>query len=129
MDFEFVPSDPVCFDKLSRCDLQTVGGSASGQASQAGVQPEGDHGIWEPRGQVLTVSPDRIEIRARDTQPIKGVSHDTICKGVQALAPLGSRKKILDKKSPLWVYVSPSISQTNNKLWAAFENKKRDWFL
>ena len=20
MDFQFVPSDPVCFDKLSRCD-------------------------------------------------------------------------------------------------------------
>ena len=20
MDFQFIPSDPVCFDKLSRCD-------------------------------------------------------------------------------------------------------------
>ena len=52
------------------------------------------------------------------------------CKSVQALAPHGSRKKIWGKKeSPLWVYVSPSISQTNNKLLAPFENKMRDTFL
>ena len=31
---------------------------------------------------------------------------------LQALSPLGSRKNIWDnKKSPIWVYVSPSISQ------------------
>ena len=81
-----------------------------------GVQPEGDHVIWEPRGQILTADPVRIESWARDTQPISGVkvvSDDTACKGVQALATIRSRKKIWDKKnSPLWVYVSPSISQT-----------------
>ena len=36
------------------------------------------------------------------------------------------RKKIWDQKSPLWLYVAPSISQTNNKLWAPFENKMRE---
>ena len=30
------------------------------------------------------------------------------------------------KKSPLWVYVSPSIFQTYNKLCAPFENKMRE---
>ena len=53
-------------------------------------------------------------------QPIRGVSvisDDMACKGVQSLAPPGSRKKIWGKKkSPLWVYVSPSIPQTYNKL-------------
>ena len=46
---------------------------------------------------------------------------------LQALAPPGSRKKIWGKKkSPLWVYVSPSISQIYNKLCAPFENKMRE---
>ena len=41
------------------------------------------------------------------------VSDDIACKGIQALAAPGYRKKIREKKkSPLWVYVSPSISQT-----------------
>ena len=66
----------------------------------------------------------RIESQARDRQPIRGVSDvsdHTACKGVQALAPEGARKKILGKKkSPFCVYVSPSITQTNNKLWAPF---------
>ena len=59
----------------------------------------------------------RIGSRVRDRQPIRGVRSSLMiwCKGVQALAPPGSRKKVWDKKeSPLWVYVSPSISQTNN---------------
>ena len=72
----------------------------------------------------------RIESRARGTQPIKGVpdvSDDTACKGVQVLALPGSRKKIRGKKkSLLWVYVSPSVTQTFNKLCAPFENKMRD---
>ena len=35
-----------------------------------------------------------------------------VCKGLQALAPPGSWKKVWDKKrSPLWVYVTPSISE------------------
>ena len=43
---------------------------------------------------------------------------------VQALAPPGFRKKIWGKKkSPLWVYVSPSISQNYIKLCASFEDK------
>ena len=46
--------------------------------------------------------------RAWDTQPIRGVS---ACKGVQALAPLTSGRRYGKKKSSLWVYVSPSISQ------------------
>ena len=59
--------------------------------------------------------------RARDTLPSRGFepSDDTACKGVQAVAPSGSRKKGWDKKkSPLGVYVSPSISQltTNSEI-------------
>ena len=79
---------------------------------------------------------DRVQSkssRARDTQPIRGimvVSDDTAWKAVQALAPTGSWKKIWGKKkSPLWVYVSPSISQTYNKLCAPFENKMRYIFI
>ena len=57
----------------------------------------------------------RIGSWVRNRQPIRGVSVDTACKGVQALAPPGYRKKIWDKKkSPLLVYVSPSISKTTN---------------
>ena len=49
----------------------------------------------------------RIESRARDRQPIRGVSDisdDTACKGMHVLTPPGSRKKIWDKKK------SPSLS-------------------
>ena len=63
---------------------------------------------------------------------ISVVSNDTAWKGVQALAPPSSKKKIWGKKkSPLWVFVSPSISQIYNKLCAPFENKmrERDFFL
>ena len=43
------------------------------------------------------------------------------------LAPPGFRMKIwAKKKSPLYVYVSSSISQTYNKLCAPFENKMRE---
>ena len=42
--------------------------------------------------------PVRIKSQARNTQPIRGVSDDMACKGVQALAPPGSRKKIWGKK-------------------------------
>ena len=52
------------------------------------------------------------------------VSDDTACKGEQALAHPGSRRKIWDKKkSPLWVHVSPFFSQIYNKLCAPFQNK------
>ena len=55
------------------------------------------------------------------------ISDDRLCKGVQALASHGSGKKIWGKKkSPFWVYVSPSLSQTYNKLCAPFENKMRE---
>ena len=73
----------------------------------------------------------RIRSWARDPQPIRGVSDlsdDTACKGVWALAPPGSQKKSDKKKSPLWVYISPSISQTNNKQWASLENKWEIYF-
>ena len=72
----------------------------------------------------------RIRSQARDRQPIRGVSDNTAWKGVQALVPPGSQKKIWDKKkSPFWAYVSPSISQTNNELCVHFENKMTDIFL
>ena len=75
-------------------------------------------------------SPVRIRSQARDMQLIRGisdVSDDMACKGVQELAPTGSRKKIwVKKKSSLWVYVPPSISQTYNKRCAPFENKMRE---
>ena len=79
-------------------------------------------------------SPVRIESRARDTQSIRGfsvVSDDTACKGVQALAPTGSRKKVWGKKkSPLWVYVSPSISQFLKQTMCPFrEENEGDIFL
>ena len=74
----------------------------------------------------------RIKSWARDMQLIRGVSdlsNDTTCMGVQALTPLGSWKKIWDKKkSPIWVYVSPSISQTNNKQWALSRIKWEIYF-
>ena len=91
-----------------------------------GRRPQDNHAVrfWQKL---------RIVSRSRFTQPIRGLSDlsdDTACKGVPALAPPGSRKKIWEKKkSPRWVYISPSIFQTNNKLWALFKNKMRDIFL
>ena len=75
----------------------------------------------------------RIRSHARDTQPIRGLglSVDMACKELQALVPPGSRKKVWDKKSPLWVYVSPSISEltTNDEpllriKWEIYFKKK-----
>ena len=61
----------------------------------------------------------RISSRARDMQPIWGVSDlsdNMACKEVQALALHGSRKKIWDKKkSPLWnVSLHISLKLTKN---------------
>ena len=54
--------------------------------------------------------------RPRDNHVVRfgqsAENRESACKGGEALAPPGSWKKIWDKKkSPLWVYVSPSISQ------------------
>ena len=50
--------------------------------------------------------------------------------GLQGSASVGSRKTIWGKKkSSFWVYVSPSLSQTYNKLCAPFEDNMRDIFL
>ena len=74
---------------------------------------------------------DRVRrIGSGDRHPIIGVSDfsdDTTSKWVQVFATTSPRKKIRDKKkSSLWVYFSPPISQTNNKLCAPFENEMRD---
>ena len=52
-----------------------------------------------------------------------------LASGVQALAPPGLRMKIWGKKSSLWLYVSPSISQTYDKRCAPFENEMFVYFL
>ena len=52
MDFQFVPSDPVCFDKLSRCDYST---GKRDQGTQ--LQPVGNRNEttgWKSRGQIWT---------------------------------------------------------------------------
>ena len=47
--------------------------------------------------------------------------------GGASIGTPGSKNKIRGKKkSPLYVYVSPSISQTYNRLCAPFENKMRE---
>ena len=45
MNFRFVPSDPMCFDKLSLVVSKQGDGSVSGQSGPTGVYPEGDHVI------------------------------------------------------------------------------------
>ena len=67
-------------------------------------------------------------MRSRLEASLKSLTK-TAYKWVQALAPLDSKKNIWGKKkSPLWVYVSLSISQTYNKLCAPFENKMREMY-
>ena len=72
----------------------------------------------------------RIKSRARDTQLIGGVRSSLtiwLASGWKHWHTSGSRKKIWGKKkSSLWVYVSPSISQTYNKLCTPFKNKMRE---
>ena len=73
--------------------------SAPGHSGPTGVLLEGDYMITT-RSDLDRVQ--RIESRARDTLPVRGVPDDMACKRVQALAPPGSRKKVWDKKmSPL----------------------------
>ena len=105
MDFRFVPSDLVCFDKPSRCG----DGSASGQAGRAGVQPEEDHVIWEPRGQIETESRElRVEpeIRSRSEASLT-IRLARGCKRWHLLAP-GRRYGI--RRSPLSEYISLHLS-------------------
>ena len=128
IDFRFVPCDPCaltsCHVVISKQGWQCI---EAGRSSRC-VTVRRPHDMRTTRSDSDRVQ--RIESRARDTQPIRVVSDDTACNGVQVLAPPSSRMKIWDKKkSPLGVYVSPSISQTNNKLWNPFENKMRDIFL
>ena len=55
----------------------------------------------------------RIGSRARDRQPIRGVSDvsdDTACKGVQALAPLAPGRRHGTRRSPLSEYMSLHLS-------------------
>ena len=73
----------------------------------------------------------RIKRQARDKQPIRGVRPSLtiqLARGCKLWQPFGSRKIWDKKKSPLSVYVSPSIFKTNNKLGAPLENKMRDTF-
>ena len=123
-DFGFVPGDPVCFDKLY------VVISKQGVAVRRGTPVEQvcnrKETMWYENH---AVSPVRIEGRSRDTQPIRSVRSSLtirLARGCKHWHPR-SRKKIWGKKkSPLSVYVSPSISQTYNKLRAPFENKMRE---
>ena len=52
--------------------------------------------------------------RARDTQPIRGVS-DELARGCKRWHPLAPGRRYGKKKSSLWVYVSPPISHTPQK--------------
>ena len=88
-----------------------------------GGRPRDNHGVRFRQSAENQVS---SKGHAAD-QRVKVVFDDTVCKGVQALAPAGSRKKIWNRKSsPLWVYVSPPISQLRTNCGPPFENKIRD---
>ena len=60
--------------------------------------------------------------RAWDTPSIRVVS---AYMGVKTLAPQAPGKRYRKKKSSLWVYVSPSISQLTTN-WGAFSRIKRE---
>ena len=66
-------------------------------------------------------------IRARDTQPIRGVA-DQLARSCKHLQPPGSRKKIREEVLSLSICLYIFLS-TNNKLWTLFENKARYIFL
>ena len=63
--------------------------------------------------------------RVRDTQPIRGVS-DELARGCKRWQPLAPRRRSRKKKSSLWVYVTPSLSQLTTNDGLLFENKMRD---
>ena len=108
MDFWFISSDPMC---LTSCHVVI---SKTGQRFRSNRcvtrrRPRDENHMDKFRQSAEKQS------WAKDTQPSRGVSDDTACKGVQALASPGSWEKIWDKKKfPLCVYISPSISQITN---------------
>ena len=73
----------------------------------------------------------RIESRARDTQPIRGVRSSLtiwLARGCKRWHPLALVRRYGTGRSSLSEYVSPSISQIYNKLGGPFENKMSDTF-
>ena len=69
----------------------------------------------------------RIEGRARDTQTIRGISGDTACKGVQALAPLAPGRKYGTRRSLLSEYMSLHLFlKLTTNCGPLFENKMRE---
>ena len=65
--------------------------------------------------------------RARDTQPIRGVS-DELARGCKRWHPLAPGRRYGKKKSSLWVYVSPAISQLTTNSGAFLRIKWEIYF-
>ena len=94
MDFRFIPSDPVCFDKLSRCDEQTwiwphIRALGYNRCVTGKRPREENHAVRFKQRQRIAV--------------LRGTCSRSdrlwwACKRVQALAPPGSRKKIWEEE-------------------------------
>ena len=103
--------------------------SASGQSGPTGVKPEGDHVIttWSDLDRV-----QRIESRARDTQPTRSVRSSLtirIARGCKRWHPWLPEEDMEQEELPSLSICLPIYLSINNKLWAPLEIKMRDTFL
>ena len=84
---------------------------------------------WEPSGQIKTECWESESSEEHvANQGVSDVADGTACKGVQALAPLGSWKKIWEEVPSLSICLSIYLSN-NKELLVPFENKMREIFL
>ena len=110
MDFQYVPSDSVCFDKLSRCDLWTGGwqcvGAVRSNRCVTGRRPHDNYAVRFRQRQ-------RIRSRARGTQLIRGVRSSLmtwLARGCKRWHPLAPRRRYGTRRSPLSEYISLHLS-------------------
>ena len=75
---------------------------------------------WEPRDQIWT---ECRESESSEGHAADQVVSDEIPRGCKRWHPLAPGRWYGKKKSSLWVYVSPSISQLTTNWWTLFENK------
>ena len=94
MDFRFVPSNPVCFDKMS---LWWVNRNMTAHQGSRVQQVCNQKGImwWEPRGQIWMECRE-LQLSVRHAADQRRLWR--ACKGVQVLAPPGSRRGIWEEE-------------------------------
>ena len=110
-----------------------VDGTVSGPAGRAGVQPEGDHVIWEPRSQILP------KCRELGVEPGIGSRSEAsrmslmiwLVRGCKRWHPLAPGRRLGPRRSPLSEYMSIhlSLKLTTNFVPLSGMEREREIFI